>query len=52
MIPEGENKENWIENIFEEILTEIFLNLMETGAKILRAPNKLTQTETHQEILK
>ena len=29
-IPEGEEKEKWIENIFEEIMAENFPNLKET----------------------
>ena len=33
-IPEGEEKEKGIENIFEEIMFEIFLNLKETDIKI------------------
>ena len=43
-IPEGEEKEKWIENIFEEIMAENFPNLKETDFKIQeaqRAPNKL-----------
>ena len=43
-IPEGEEKEKGIENIFEEIMAEKFLNLKHTHIKIQeaqRAPNKL-----------
>ncbi len=43
-IPEGEEKEKGIENIFEEIMSENFPNLKETDIKIQeaqRAPNKL-----------
>ena len=42
-IPEGEEKENGIENIFEEIMAEKFPNLKETDIKIQeaqRAPSK------------
>ena len=43
-IPEGEEKENGIETIFEEIMAENFANLKETDIKIKQAqrgPNKL-----------
>ena len=43
-IPEGEENEKGIENIFEEIMAENFQNLKETGIKTQetqRAPNKL-----------
>ena len=43
-IPEGEEKEKGIENIFEEIMAENFPNLKDTDIKIQeaqRAPNKL-----------
>ena len=43
-IPEGEEKEKWTENIFEEIMAEHFPNPKETDIKIQeaqRAPNKL-----------
>ena len=43
-IPEGEEKEKEIENIFEEIMAENFPNLKETDIKIQeaqRTPNKL-----------
>ena len=43
-IPEGEEKEKGIENIFEEIMSENFANLKKTDMKIQeaqRAPNKL-----------
>uniref|UniRef100_A0A8D1GWR4 L1 transposable element RRM domain-containing protein n=1 Tax=Sus scrofa TaxID=9823 RepID=A0A8D1GWR4_PIG len=43
-IPEGEEKENGIENIFEEIMAENFSNLKHTDIKIQeaqRVPNKL-----------
>ena len=43
-IPEGEEKENGIENIFEEIVAEKFTNIKETYIKIQeaqRVPNKL-----------
>ena len=45
-IPEGEEKENGIENIFEEIMAENFPNLKHTCIKIQdtqRAPNKLNR---------
>ena len=44
-IPEGEEKEKGIENIFEEIMAENFPNLKDTDIKIQeaqRAPNKLS----------
>ena len=37
-IPEGDEKEKGIENIFEEIIAENFPNLKETDIKILRGP--------------
>ena len=43
-IPEGEEKEKGIENIFEEIMSKNFPNLKETDIKIQeaqKAPNKL-----------
>ena len=43
-IPEGEEKEKGVENIFEEIMAENFPNLKDTDIKIQeaqRAPNKL-----------
>ena len=43
-IPEGEEKEKGIENIFEEIMAENFPNLKDTDIKIQeaqRAPNEL-----------
>ena len=43
-IPEGEEKEKGIENLFEEIMSENFSNLKETDIKIQeaqRAPNEL-----------
>ena len=43
-IPEGEEKEKGVENIFEEIMAENFPNLKDTEFKIQeaqRAPNKL-----------
>ena len=43
-IPEGEEKDKGMENIFEEIITRNFLNLKYTDFKIQeaqRAPNKL-----------
>ena len=46
-IPEGEEKEKEIENIFEEIMTENFLNLKKTDIKLQetqRGPNKLNPT--------
>ena len=36
-IPEGEEKEKGIENIFEEIMAENFPNLKETDIKIQKA---------------
>ena len=44
-MPEGEEKETGIENIFEEIMAEHFPNLKETDIKIQEAkktPNKPT----------
>ena len=40
-IPEGEEKEKVIENIFEEIMSENFPNLKETDTGSTEAPNKL-----------
>ena len=43
-IPEGEEKEKGIENVFEEIMAETFPNLKERDIKVQkaqRAPNKL-----------
>ena len=43
-IPEGEEKEKGIENIFEEVMAEIFPNIKDTDIKMeeaQRAPNKL-----------
>ena len=48
-IPEGKEKEKWIENIFEEIMAENFPNLKKTDIKIQeaqRAPNKLNPNRT------
>jgi len=48
-IPEGEEKEKGIENIFEEIMSENFPNLKKTDIKIQeaqRAPNKLNLKPT------
>ena len=48
-IPEGEEKEKGIENIFEEIMSENFPNLKENDIKIQqaqRAPNKLNPNRT------
>ena len=53
-IPEGEEKENGIENIFEEIMAQNFPNLKETDIKIKeaqRAPNKLNPKGPHIDIL-
>ena len=53
-IPEGKEKEKVIENILEEIMSEIFPNLKETDIKIQeaqRAPNKLNPTGPHQNML-
>ena len=50
-IPEGEEKEKGIENIFEEIMFEILPNLKETDIKTQdshRAPNKLNRTGPQQ----
>ena len=33
-IPEGEEKEKWVENIFDEIMSENFPTLKETDIKI------------------
>ena len=51
-IPE-EEKEKGIENIFEEIMSENFLNLKVTDIKIQgaqRVPNHWTQTDPHQDL--
>ena len=43
-IPEGEEKEKWTENVFEEIMAETFAILQEADTKIQeaqRAPHKL-----------
>ena len=43
-VPEGEEKEKGIKNVFEEIMAENFPNLKETDIRIQeaeRAPNKL-----------
>ena len=43
-IPEGEEKEKGIENIFKEVMAEIFPNIKDTDIKMeeaQRAPNKL-----------
>ena len=48
-IPEGEEKEKGIKNIFEEIMSENVPNLKETDIKIQdaqRAPNKLNPNRT------
>ena len=53
-IPEGEEKENEIENIFEEIIAENFPSLKETDIKIQeaqRVQTSWTQTGPHQDIL-
>ena len=45
----GEEKENKIEDIFEKIMAENFLNLKKTNIKIQeaqRAPNKLNPNRT------
>ena len=50
-IPEGEEKEKGIENIFEEIMAENFPNQKETDSKIQeaqRAPNKFNPNRTTQ----
>ena len=53
-IPEGEEKEKRIGNIFEEIMAENFPNLRHTDVEIQeaqRAPNKLNPNSPHQDIL-
>ena len=51
-IPEGEEKEKGIENIFEEIMTENFPNLKKTRYGKHRGPQtSWTQTDPHQDIL-
>ena len=53
-IPEGEEEEKGIENIFEEIMSENFSNLTDIYIKIQeaqRAPNKLNPIGSHQDIL-
>ena len=42
-IPEGEEKENEIENIFEEIIAENFPSLKETDIKIQEAQRALNK---------
>ena len=54
VIPEGEEKEKGIENIFKEIMAENFPNLKDTDFKIQeaqRAPNKLNPNRPHQDVL-
>ena len=49
-IPEGEEKEKEIENIFEEIMAENFSNLQETDIKIWeaqRAPKQVNPNQAH-----
>ena len=54
-IPEGEEKEKGIENVFEVILAENFPNLKkETDTQVQEAqkiPNKINPTDIHQGIL-
>ena len=54
-VPEGEEKEKGIENIFEEIISENFPNTFQNTdiktQEAQRAPNKLNQTGPHQDIL-
>ena len=53
-IPEEEEKEKGIENIFEEIMAENFPNLKDTDIKIQEAERpqtSWTQTGPHQDIL-
>ena len=47
-IPEGEEKEKGIENIFEEIMSENFPDLKETDIKIQEAQRALKQVEPKQ----
>ena len=50
-IPEGEEKETGIENIFEEIMAKNFPNLKDTDIKIQeaqRAPNKQVEPKEAQ----
>ena len=53
-IPEGEEKEKGIENIFEEIMSENFTNQKETDIKNRKhrgSQTSGTQTGLHQDIL-
>ena len=53
-IPEGEEKEKGVENIFEEIIPGNFPNLKNTDFKIQeaqRAPQSWTQIDPHQDTL-
>ena len=44
-IPEGEEKEKGIENIFEEIMGEDFPNLKHTDSKVQEAQRKQAETK-------
>ena len=50
-IPEGEEKEKRIENIFEEIMAENFPNLKDTDIKIQRAQRAPNKLNLHQDIV-
>ena len=47
-IPEGEEKEQGIENIFEEIMAEKFTNLKDTDIEIQEAQRASNQVEPKQ----
>ena len=52
-IPEGEEKEKEIENIFEEIMAENFSNLKDTDIKINRkhrGPKQVEPKQAHTKI--
>ena len=53
-IPEREEKEKGIKNVFEEIMAENFPNLKETyqEQEAQKAQTSWTQTDLHQDIIK
>ena len=52
-IPEGEENEQGTKNLFQEIVTEYFLNLVEDKGtevqEVLRVPTRGTQRGPHQD---
>lgn len=54
-VPEGEERQKGVENVFDEIMAENFLNLMkETDIQVLEAQrvlNKMNPRDSHQDIL-